>query len=1500
MIPMTVVLRVGESDGKPLVRTKDAHVRRGTSLDQSIKRIAVVLRNRAKMRRDASPVRFAAPRSHGIHGTPSFNPPNPGVDTSGRDGDPLWQYHRGQDVELGKGTETYRGCSMRPNAYVVIDRSQHHLPHENAKNDPPDGMVHLHPDLIKVSDEPGAWRIRIHTEGGRSPAEVLSANPRLDTPIVTHAQSMGDIEFIRQQREAGVPEDEIDRLLTERFQQRERQPNLTIAWPRAGVFEFHGRGHGRPMHHAIFPLQDLELYAAKGDPYRIWAASILGGNRHAIPFLVRLLKSRDNPAGWWNGWVDLHRRMEREQGDLTPEQVAIRLHNIAEATKDESHNPEEHAQITSAAHDHFADVPQTGDDLYGYQVLSDHMEEHGLPHYAALIRSELANVIPDIIAKPKGRQRFARKSELSSKLDSLRPEIAKAAQLVYDECVGDPEMEGHGICDSVSSAIGDVLTSHGIDHTDGGHDGDDHAYRIAYDKHSAHVVDIPPDVYEHGGGYNWTIHKDVQFHPNHVEIFETHRPDWIDDESEHDMSRRAGSLVHRFRRLFSPQRFAVEHPSNRQNYPMFSTGLMERVAHFPDDLAVSGAPKDIEEHMRNIRSDTGGKVIPKPLPFLAGGKFAGSPDARRLGDGPVHGFSDHKGSLKADSSHALAERLAASRALTSLGVPINDAKWGREAFHRHIEAAANVLREYSGHPAAQAYLRATMLRAPDINALDATTRPLMMLAREVHPFLKVYDQLAASRRERANQGAGIDDRPSVYTQPEVFDSIDLLPEHPSTGAWDDTEYEDGDSSHKEEPLQLADDFVWPTPKPIKDLPTIKPALVPGEMGRKGDDPASRRGTLVALQASGATTPKMVEELMRRFLLTAKQAKAAVKRFVGKPKKMWRVGELVRLAREPGKPSKFASTQINLPPDLANMVRELGQRIPDEHLADDGREDNPHVTVKYGLHSDDPDAAMSIVGTFKPFRIGLGRISTFPARDASGYDVVKIEVHSPVLHQLNKAIAEGVESTDTHPTYRPHVTIAYVKPGLGKQYETSKLMREVFTANHVLFSPKSRTDYVVMPLAGSSKPKKMWRVGKPFLFGKKAGELVSAGSLEPFPDRDKRYAHRPIPTFHVPKEAILKSAYNPDNPWAGTIKIKPESQLAAYHNKIGDHNYVMLAEPRTGDIHHLAEVFCDSTGGHRLRLLGDPNKSRKDNSDLHSPISAAAVSDLKDGYLHAYQQLAGTRTANPLSNPSREYVVGEDLARRDFYNGELGRSLPQQFSLQDRFSMLGFTRLPNQHHNNPGRRRERLLGSSSVVQSAKARAARFGHVAVVVDHGGGAHYNRYESSTDAVVAVAHPDGRTMVWHAVISGNKPTYAGAASITGNNELRKMFDDRFATKRDEIHRRMVPVLKNLLDVAEQHGYLISPRHPSGVLGNKLEHAIRDSGPLTSKPSSEHDWRDDAIAAIRNGNFAAASRIADWIDSMGGNSSRIRELLPRIPKKWRFRRTYPSAIRVNPLPNPN
>jgi hypothetical protein len=113
---------------------------------------------------------------------------------------------------------------------------------------------------------------------------------------------------------------------------------------------------------------------------------------------------------------------------------------------------------------------------------------------------------------------MAKLGPLGKLIYNLRDKLVDAAQSVLDEWQQDEEGfdEEYGTggpCEFIAGAIGDVLAAEieDIEFEEGGQDGDDHAFLVVsapFDT-KEYVVDIPPGVYESGGGYRWRKHADV-------------------------------------------------------------------------------------------------------------------------------------------------------------------------------------------------------------------------------------------------------------------------------------------------------------------------------------------------------------------------------------------------------------------------------------------------------------------------------------------------------------------------------------------------------------------------------------------------------------------------------------------------------------------------------------------------------------------------------------------------------------------------------------------------------------------------------------------------------------------------------------------------------------------------------------------------------------------------------------------------------------------------------
>jgi 2'-5' RNA ligase len=97
----------------------------------------------------------------------------------------------------------------------------------------------------------------------------------------------------------------------------------------------------------------------------------------------------------------------------------------------------------------------------------------------------------------------------------------------------------------------------------------------------------------------------------------------------------------------------------------------------------------------------------------------------------------------------------------------------------------------------------------------------------------------------------------------------------------------------------------------------------------------------------------------------------------------------------------------------------------------GVETEPHITLLYGIHEDVLDnetieLCKTIIGS--DILIDCTHIECFQNKE---FDVVKLSVSSDTIHSFNERL-RTLPHTNNY-TYKPHVTIAYVKPGMGPKY-----------------------------------------------------------------------------------------------------------------------------------------------------------------------------------------------------------------------------------------------------------------------------------------------------------------------------------------------------------------------------------------------------------------------------------------------------------------------------------
>ena len=120
-------------------------------------------------------------------------------------------------------------------------------------------------------------------------------------------------------------------------------------------------------------------------------------------------------------------------------------------------------------------------------------------------------------------------ASLKTDIELLRPQLSAAVQEIVDEWAQDDEGFDEefgygGACDQAADAMASILGDHGIETASGGAEGDDHAWVVALRGEEVVGVDIPPGVYETGGGYSWTKRQDVSISPNDVDVWDIDVP----------------------------------------------------------------------------------------------------------------------------------------------------------------------------------------------------------------------------------------------------------------------------------------------------------------------------------------------------------------------------------------------------------------------------------------------------------------------------------------------------------------------------------------------------------------------------------------------------------------------------------------------------------------------------------------------------------------------------------------------------------------------------------------------------------------------------------------------------------------------------------------------------------------------------------------------------------------------------------------------------------------
>jgi len=133
---------------------------------------------------------------------------------------------------------------------------------------------------------------------------------------------------------------------------------------------------------------------------------------------------------------------------------------------------------------------------------------------------------------------------------------------------------------------------------------------------------------------------------------------------------------------------------------------------------------------------------------------------------------------------------------------------------------------------------------------------------------------------------------------------------------------------------------------------------------------------------------------------------------------------------------YGCIMAEIPQSVSRTILDFNNRVITEDMLyiegeEYGREVQPHVTIKYGLtRTYNPESVKRFFSGVKPFPVQLKGLDVF---ENDQFDVVKFNVDGQELRRLNEMCCK-LPNEDKYPVYNPHMTLAYVKPGMGQRFK----------------------------------------------------------------------------------------------------------------------------------------------------------------------------------------------------------------------------------------------------------------------------------------------------------------------------------------------------------------------------------------------------------------------------------------------------------------------------------
>jgi len=168
--------------------------------------------------------------------------------------------------------------------------------------------------------------------------------------------------------------------------------------------------------------------------------------------------------------------------------------------------------------------------------------------------------------------------------------------------------------------------------------------------------------------------------------------------------------------------------------------------------------------------------------------------------------------------------------------------------------------------------------------------------------------------------------------------------------------------------------------------------------------------------------------------------------------------------------EYASTHVSFNSVSKKSFLDFINSIPKEELDEQegGAELDSHVTILYGIKEPAKTAIPKIkemLKNVKQIKVTLGKITVFENPD---FDVLKVDVNSPDLTKINTLFRDNLEYHSDYPDYKPHLTLCFLKKGMGKKYVGDKRFEgKEFLFHSIVFSDKrsgNKEDQIVLEMS----------------------------------------------------------------------------------------------------------------------------------------------------------------------------------------------------------------------------------------------------------------------------------------------------------------------------------------------------------------------------------------------------------------------------------------------------